>query len=65
MPYLVEQLFATDIEAKYDPKTLELHYRVDVSIGKGDPSNECPYGFVLDVTGQYCNGKLHILPNIY
>ncbi|XP_039268950.2 hemicentin-1-like [Styela clava] len=57
MPYLVEQLFGTDIVAKYDPETLELMFQIDVTIGKGDPSNECPHGFVLDPTGQYCNDE--------
>lgn len=57
MPYLVETLEASRIQTEFDPREQELILQLDVSIGKGYPSDECPLGFVLDASGLYCNGK--------
>ena len=57
MPYLVEQLFSKDIIVEYDETRQELSFQMDVTIGKGDPSDQCPPGFLLDRSGMYCNGK--------
>ena len=56
MPYLVEQLTAQDILVDYDETREELFFQIDVRIGKGDPSDRCPEGFLLDRSGRYCNG---------
>ena len=56
MPYLVEELSASNIEVEYDASLEELSFQVDVTIGKGDPSDQCPEGFLLDRSGMYCLG---------
>jgi len=57
MPYLVEQLSSRDIVVEYDETRQELTFQLDVTIGRGDPSDRCPVGFLLDRSGMYCNGR--------
>lgn len=57
MPYLVEQLSASDILVEYDIDTEELFFQMDVKIGRGDPSDRCPKGFILHESGGYCTGE--------
>ena len=57
MPYLVEQLASRDIIVEYDEAREELTFQMDVTIGKGNPSDRCPPGFLLDRSGMYCKGR--------
>jgi len=57
MPYLVERLSASDIVVEYDFDTEELSFQMDVTIGRGDPSDRCPEGFLLHSSGTYCKGE--------
>lgn len=57
MPFLVEILYARNIQVKYDLRLQQLHFNLDVSIGPGEFRDTCPYGFILDPTGQYCNDE--------
>ncbi|AWP10692.1 putative hemicentin-1 [Scophthalmus maximus] len=54
MPYLVEMLHATAINAHYHPLEEVLEYSIQASITKGDRSNQCPQGFTLVSAGPYC-----------
>uniref|UniRef100_A0A4W6D352 Hemicentin-1 n=1 Tax=Lates calcarifer TaxID=8187 RepID=A0A4W6D352_LATCA len=54
MPYLVEMLQATAINAQYHPLEEVLEYSIQASITKGDRSNQCPQGFTLVSAGPYC-----------
>ncbi|XP_070817740.1 hemicentin-1 [Chaetodon trifascialis] len=54
MPYLVEMLHATSINAHYHPLEEMLEYSIHASISKGDRSNQCPQGFTLVSAGPYC-----------
>ncbi|XP_062920094.1 hemicentin-1 isoform X2 [Mobula hypostoma] len=57
MPFLVETLQATAIEATYSPLDEILEYKVHAIITKGDHSNQCPSGFVLDSVGPFCSDE--------
>ncbi|XP_059922302.1 hemicentin-1-like [Gadus macrocephalus] len=54
MPYLVETLHASGIKALYRPLEETLEYHIHAAIAKGDRSNQCPQGFLLDSAGPYC-----------
>ncbi|XP_060933914.1 hemicentin-1 [Limanda limanda] len=54
MPYLVEMLHATAIDAQYHPLEEVLEYSIQAVITKGDRSNQCPQGFTLVSAGPYC-----------
>ncbi|MEE6496324.1 hypothetical protein FKM82_002300 [Ascaphus truei] len=54
MPFLVETLYASSVEAEYDQQEESLTFRIHSSIAKGDLSNQCPSGFSFDVSGPYC-----------
>ncbi|CAL8267650.1 unnamed protein product [Arctogadus glacialis] len=54
MPYLVETLHASAITALYRPLEETLEYHIHAAIAKGDRSNQCPLGFLLDSAGPYC-----------
>nr|XP_061831771.1 hemicentin-1-like isoform X1 [Nerophis lumbriciformis] len=54
MPYLVETLHATAVNARYHPLEEVLEYDIQASISKGDRSNQCPNGFTLVPAGPYC-----------
>ncbi|XP_076315975.1 hemicentin-1-like [Tachypleus tridentatus] len=54
MPYLVETLYATGLANHYDKNNQEMNYIVSSTIAKGNPSNKCPDGFILDAEGPYC-----------
>ncbi|XP_043555476.1 hemicentin-1 [Chiloscyllium plagiosum] len=57
MPFLVETLHATAIAAEYSPLEEILEYKIHAIITKGDRSNQCPNGFVLDSVGPYCSDE--------
>ncbi|XP_032884067.1 hemicentin-1 isoform X2 [Amblyraja radiata] len=57
MPFLVETLQATAIEATYRPLDEILEYKIHAIIGKGDHSNQCPGGFALDSARPYCSDE--------
>ncbi|XP_047673954.1 hemicentin-1 isoform X2 [Tachysurus fulvidraco] len=54
MPYLVQTLHASSISAQYRPLEEMLEFSIHASISKGERSNQCPSGFVLDPVGPYC-----------
>ncbi|MBN3312119.1 HMCN1 protein, partial [Atractosteus spatula] len=54
MPFLVETLHASSINAHYHPLEETLEYKIHATISKGDRSNQCPNGFHLDPAGRYC-----------
>ncbi|XP_053341492.1 hemicentin-1 [Clarias gariepinus] len=54
MPYLVQTLHASSISAQYRPLEEMLEFTIYASISKGERSNQCPNGFVLDPAGPYC-----------
>ncbi|KAG5850585.1 hypothetical protein ANANG_G00084020 [Anguilla anguilla] len=54
MPFLVETLHASAISAHYRPLEELLEYKIYATIAKGDRSNQCPVGFLLDPAGPYC-----------
>nr|XP_014344645.1 PREDICTED: hemicentin-1 [Latimeria chalumnae] len=54
MPFLVETLHASSIEAGYNPLEETLDYKIHATIAKGDRSNQCPDGFRLNSAGPYC-----------
>ncbi|KAM4642152.1 hemicentin-1 [Discoglossus pictus] len=54
MPFLVESLFVSSVEANYEQQEETLSFRIQASIAKGDQSNQCPDGFTFDVSGLYC-----------
>ncbi|TSL47575.1 Hemicentin-1 [Bagarius yarrelli] len=54
MPYLVQTLHASSISAQYRPLEEILEFTIHASISKGERSNQCPSGFVLDPVGPYC-----------
>ncbi|KAB5517168.1 hypothetical protein PHYPO_G00186550 [Pangasianodon hypophthalmus] len=54
MPYLVQTLHASSISAQYRPLEEILEFTIYASISKGEHSNQCPSGFVLDPAGPYC-----------
>ncbi|GCC29770.1 hypothetical protein chiPu_0008212 [Chiloscyllium punctatum] len=57
MPFLVETLHATAIAAEYSPLDEILEYKIHAIITKGDRSNQCPNGFILDSVGPYCSDE--------
>uniref|UniRef100_A0A8C6YM76 Hemicentin 1 n=1 Tax=Nothoprocta perdicaria TaxID=30464 RepID=A0A8C6YM76_NOTPE len=57
MPFLVETLHAVSITAEYNPLEETVAFRIHASIAKGDRSNQCPAGFVLDSDGPYCSDE--------
>lgn len=61
MPFLVEQLYGSNIIAEYNKKTRELQFQIDVWITKGDNGDECPGGFVIDETHSFCNGDFYFV----
>ncbi|XP_078687492.1 hemicentin-1-like isoform X2 [Branchiostoma floridae x Branchiostoma belcheri] len=54
MPYLVERLSVSSVGVDYDPDSEILDCKLEASISKGVPSNQCPAGFQLDSVGPYC-----------
>ncbi|KAI5614770.1 hemicentin-1 isoform X1 [Silurus asotus] len=54
MPFLVQTLHASSISAQYHPLEEMLEFTIYASISKGDRSNQCPSGFVLDPAGPFC-----------
>ncbi|XP_078604169.1 hemicentin-1-like isoform X2 [Branchiostoma floridae x Branchiostoma japonicum] len=54
MPYLVERLSVSSVGVDYDPDSEILDCKLEASISKGVPSNQCPAGFRLDPVGPYC-----------
>ncbi|XP_053542916.1 hemicentin-1 isoform X1 [Ictalurus punctatus] len=57
MPYLVQTLHASSIIAQYRPLEEMLEFTIYASISKGERSNQCPSGFVLDPAGPYCSDE--------
>ncbi|XP_035384811.1 hemicentin-1 isoform X2 [Electrophorus electricus] len=54
MPYLVQTLHASAISAQYRPLQEMLEFTIHATIAKGERSNQCPSGFLLDPAGPYC-----------
>ncbi|XP_076872442.1 hemicentin-1 isoform X2 [Brachyhypopomus gauderio] len=54
MPYLVQTLHASAISARYRPLQEVLEFTIHATIAKGERSNQCPAGFLLDPSGPYC-----------
>ncbi|XP_044528060.1 hemicentin-1 [Gracilinanus agilis] len=54
MPFLVETLHASSIASDYNQLEETLGFKIHASISKGDRSNQCPSGFVLDSAGPFC-----------
>ncbi|XP_049335709.1 hemicentin-1 isoform X1 [Astyanax mexicanus] len=54
MPYLVQTLHASAIKAQYHPLDEMLDFTIHATIAKGERSNQCPSGFLLDPAGPYC-----------
>ncbi|XP_053325662.1 hemicentin-1 [Spea bombifrons] len=54
MPFMVETLHLSSIEADYDQVEESLSFQIHASISKGDLSNRCPSGFSLDASGLFC-----------
>ncbi|XP_021053028.1 hemicentin-1 [Mus pahari] len=54
MPFLVETLHASSIESDYNQLEETLGFKIHASISKGDRSNQCPSGFILDSVGPFC-----------
>ncbi|XP_013928410.1 PREDICTED: hemicentin-1-like, partial [Thamnophis sirtalis] len=57
MPFLVETLQASSIKTEYSPHEEALTFKIAASITKGDHSNQCPDGFLLDSSGPYCSDE--------
>lgn len=57
MPFLVETLHASSVESDYNQLEETLGFKIHASISKGDRSNQCPSGFILDSAGPFCAGK--------
>ncbi|XP_067156720.1 hemicentin-1 [Apteryx mantelli] len=57
MPFLVETLHASSITTEYNPLEETVAFKIHASIAKGDRSNQCPPGFVLDSAGPYCSDE--------
>ncbi|XP_055962583.1 hemicentin-1 [Sorex fumeus] len=57
MPFLVETLQASALEADYNPLDESLAFRVHAAISKGERSNQCPAGFTLDSVGPFCTDE--------
>uniref|UniRef100_A0AAR2KQZ6 Hemicentin 1 n=1 Tax=Pygocentrus nattereri TaxID=42514 RepID=A0AAR2KQZ6_PYGNA len=56
MPYLVQTLHASAVNAQYRPLEEILEFSIHTTIVKGERSNQCPSGFLLDPAGPYCAG---------
>ncbi|XP_017573536.2 hemicentin-1 isoform X3 [Pygocentrus nattereri] len=54
MPYLVQTLHASAVNAQYRPLEEILEFSIHTTIVKGERSNQCPSGFLLDPAGPYC-----------
>ncbi|GAB1285527.1 Hemicentin-1 [Apodemus speciosus] len=54
MPFLVETLHASSVESDYNQLEETLGFKIHASISKGDRSNQCPSGFILDSFGPFC-----------
>lgn len=54
MPFLVETLHASSVESDYNQLEETLGFKIHASISKGDRSNQCPSGFILDSAGPFC-----------
>uniref|UniRef100_A0A8C6QPP1 Hemicentin-1 n=1 Tax=Nannospalax galili TaxID=1026970 RepID=A0A8C6QPP1_NANGA len=54
MPFLVETLHASSVEADYNQLEETLGFKIHASISKGERSNQCPSGFALDSVGPFC-----------
>ncbi|XP_004706727.1 hemicentin-1 [Echinops telfairi] len=57
MPFLVETLHASSVESDYNQLEETLGFKIHASISKGDRSNQCPSGFVLDSVGPFCSDE--------
>ncbi|KAM3620522.1 uncharacterized protein V6R79_024924 [Siganus canaliculatus] len=57
MPFLVETLQATAINAHYHPLEEMLEFSIQASISKGERSNQCPQGFTLQSAGPFCSDE--------
>ncbi|XP_063796284.1 hemicentin-1 isoform X2 [Pseudophryne corroboree] len=53
MPFMVETLHVSSVEAEYNPLEETLGFQMHASISKGDLDGQCPSGF-NDVSGLYC-----------
>ncbi|ESN93354.1 hypothetical protein HELRODRAFT_89118, partial [Helobdella robusta] len=54
MPFLVQQLTIESAEVTYDPANNTLQFIVVSHVSKGEPSNQCPRGFILDPEEAFC-----------
>ncbi|XP_042913451.2 hemicentin-1, partial [Parasteatoda tepidariorum] len=54
MPFVVERLYADNIESQYDPDTLNMKFFISAAIGIGPTSDDCFEGFKLSSNGVYC-----------
>ncbi|XP_014679696.1 PREDICTED: hemicentin-1-like, partial [Priapulus caudatus] len=54
LPFLVQSLFTTNLRVHYGRGHRKLKIRAAAAIRKGEPSNRCPEGFTLDVSGPFC-----------
>ncbi|KAG8182020.1 hypothetical protein JTE90_013951 [Oedothorax gibbosus] len=54
MPYLIEKLYASEMDSYYDQENQVLNYIISAAIGKGSGNDECLEGFRLSFNGIYC-----------
>ncbi|KAM3915384.1 hemicentin-1 [Leptodactylus fuscus] len=54
MPFMVEILRVSSVQADYNPLEETLSFEMHASISKGDLNNQCPSGFSFDFSGLYC-----------
>ncbi|KAK7094973.1 hypothetical protein V1264_006443 [Littorina saxatilis] len=53
-PYLVQELRTQDMTVEVLPDQQSVTFTLDATIAPGDPSNQCPLGFIHDDQGPYC-----------
>ncbi|XP_062570988.1 hemicentin-1-like isoform X1 [Saccostrea cucullata] len=63
MPYLVETLHTKDITTSVNPTGDQVKFTLLTNISPGSPSNQCPSGFHLDNSGQFCLDDDECFPN--
>ncbi|XP_071821894.1 hemicentin-1-like isoform X3 [Apostichopus japonicus] len=54
MPYLVQSVSNEPFQMDYHVGEQAIRYGLRVYVSKGNPSNQCPAGFTLDLSGPYC-----------
>ncbi|XP_048772936.2 hemicentin-1-like isoform X2 [Ostrea edulis] len=54
MPFLVETLHTKDITSSVSPTGDQVKFTLLTNVAQGTPSNQCPSGFHLDNSGQFC-----------